>query len=80
MYSQLPVKELHKLHLMKQVHKTERWWEDEKKADLEIDLLEHQLQVGAWSQVNNVNCRNKILIVGFLFVDKEDQIQFHFQT
>ena len=27
--------------------------------NLEIDLLEHQLQEGTWSQVNNVNCKNK---------------------
>ena len=78
MYSQLPVKELYKLHLMKQVHETERDGvlraEDEKKSDLEIVLLEHQLQV-AWSQVNNINCRNKILIVGFLF-ENQNTIYF----
>ena len=65
MYSQLPVKEFYKLHLMKQVKKSNQEMvylgEKIRKADLEIDLLEHQLQEGPWSQVNNVNCRNNCI-------------------
>ena len=73
MYSQSPVKESYKLHLMKQVQTNDQKMvylgQKIRKADHYIYLLEHQLQVGAWSQLNNVDCRNNILIVGFPFVD-----------
>ena len=63
MYSQLPVKDLYKLHLLKQMEKTDQEMvflgRKIRKTDLEIELLEHQLQVGAWSQMS-VNCQNNI--------------------
>lgn len=56
MYSQLPVKELYKLHLIKQMEKNDQEMvyvgRKIRKTDLEIELLEHQLQVGACSQVS----------------------------
>ena len=56
MYSQLPVKELYKLHLIKQMEKNDQEMvyvgRKIRKTDLEIELLEYQLQVGACSQVS----------------------------
>ena len=62
MYSQLPVKDIYKIHLLKKIKKTtdkEMLYLDRqiRRADLEIEILEHKLEVGAWSQnyVNYVN-------------------------
>lgn len=59
MYSQLPVKEIYKIHLLKKIQKTDKEMvyldRQIKKADLEIQILEHKLKVGAWSHVNYVN-------------------------
>ena len=59
MYSQLPVKEISKIHLLKKIQKTikEMQYLDHqiRRPDLEIEILEHKLEVGAWSQVNYVN-------------------------
>ena len=62
MYSQLPVKEIYKIHLLKKIQKTNKEMQyldrQIRKADLEIEILEHKLEVSAWSQVNCVNYVN----------------------
>ena len=65
MYSQLPVKDIYKIHLLKFFFKKtdkEMQYLDSRirRADLEIEILEHKLEVGAWSQnyVNYVNYWN----------------------
>ena len=56
MYSQLSVKEIYKIHLINKVekHKHQMTYLDRKiaKTDLEIEILKHKLEVGAWSHVN----------------------------
>lgn len=53
MYSQLPVKEVYKILLLKKIQKVDKevTYLDRqiRKADLEIEILEHKLEVGAWS-------------------------------
>lgn len=53
MCSQLPLKEIYKVHLLKTVQKTEKEMvlldRQITKTDLEIELLKHKLEVGAWS-------------------------------
>ena len=62
MYSQLPVKEVYKIYLLKKKQKTDKemLYLDRKirRADEIIEILEHKLEVGAWSQVNYVNYVN----------------------
>lgn len=62
MYSQLPVKQIYKIHLLQKIKKydQERLLLDRqiRKTDLEIEILEHKLEVSAWSQVNYVNYWN----------------------
>ena len=59
MYSQLPVKEVYRIHELKKIKKTDKEMlyldRQIRRADLEIEILEHKLEVGAWSQVNYVN-------------------------
>ena len=55
MYSQLPVKEVYKIMLLKKITFLDR---QIRKADLEIEILAHKLEVSAWSQVNYVNYWN----------------------
>ena len=55
MYSQLPVKEVYKMMLLKRITLLDR---QIRKANLEIEILAHQLEVSAWSQVNYVNYWN----------------------
>nr|XP_057940784.1 uncharacterized protein LOC131137174 isoform X3 [Doryrhamphus excisus] len=49
----LPLKEIYKVHLLKTVQKTEKEMvlldRQITKTDLEIELLKHKLEVGAWS-------------------------------
>ncbi|XP_061565366.1 uncharacterized protein LOC133419891 isoform X3 [Cololabis saira] len=60
----LTVKELYRMHLIKKIAKTdiEMLYLDRqiRKADLEIEILKHKLEVGAWSQVKYVDCWNNI--------------------
>ena len=62
MYSQLTVKEVYKIHLLKKILKTDKEMlyldRQIRKTDLEIEILEHKLEVSAWSQVNYVNYWN----------------------
>lgn len=62
MCSQLPVKEIYKIHLLKKIQKTDKEMQyldrQIRRADLEIEILEHKLEVGAWSQMNYVNYWN----------------------
>ena len=62
MYSQLPVKEVYKIYLLKKKQKTDKemLYLDRKirRADEIIEILEHKLEVVAWSQVNYVNYVN----------------------
>lgn len=62
MYSQLPGKEIYNIHLLKKIQKTNKEMQNLdrqiRRADLEIEILEHKLEVGAWSQVNYVNYWN----------------------
>ena len=62
MYSQLPIKEVYKIHLLEKIQKTDKEMlyldRQIRRADLEIEILEHKLEVGAWSQVNYVNYWN----------------------
>lgn len=62
MYSQLPVKEVYKIYLLKKIQETDKEMlyldRQIRRADLEIEILEHKLEVGAWSQVNYVNYIN----------------------
>ncbi|XP_034561235.1 uncharacterized protein LOC117828305 [Notolabrus celidotus] len=51
----LPVKDIYKIFLLKKFEKTDKEIQfldrQMRRADLEIELLEHKLEVGAWSQV-----------------------------
>ena len=64
MYSQLPVKDLYKMHLIQQMKKTDLEMalldRQIKKTDLEIEILKHKLKVGEWSQVTCVSYWNNI--------------------
>ena len=59
MYSQLPVKDIYKIHLLKKIEKTNKEIKyldrQIRRVDLEIEILEHKLEVGTWSQMNYVN-------------------------
>ena len=59
MYSQIPAKDIYKIHLLKEIQKSGKEMQyldcQIRRADLEIEILEHKLEVGAWSQVNYVN-------------------------
>ena len=50
MYSQLPLKEIYKIHLLKKIKKTDKEMQyldcQIRRADLEIEKLEHKLEVG----------------------------------
>ena len=62
MYSQLIVKEVYKIHLLKKILRTDKEMlyldRQIRKTDLEIEIQEHKLEVSAWSQVNYVNYWN----------------------
>ena len=51
MYSQLPVKHIYQIHLLRKIQKTDKEMQyldhQIKKADLEIEILEHKLEVDA---------------------------------
>ncbi|KAK0130868.1 hypothetical protein N1851_034455 [Merluccius polli] len=58
----LPVKQIYQIHLLQKIKKydQEMLFLDRqiRKTDLEIEILEHKLEVSAWSQVNYVNYWN----------------------
>ncbi|XP_034545193.1 uncharacterized protein LOC117816914 isoform X1 [Notolabrus celidotus] len=58
----IDIKDIYKIFLLKKIEKTNKEMQfldrQMRRADLEIELLEHKLEVGAWSQVNYVNYVN----------------------